>query len=86
MEIKVLEESKNKILFQLKDEDHTFCNLLRQSLVSNDAVKLATYKIDHPLVGIPQFIVETKDKDPKKVLMEAAKEIQKELDKFKKSF
>ena len=86
MEVKVLEESKNRIVIEIKGEDHTFCNALKQELWNDKDVKVASYKIDHPLIGVPQFLVETKGKDPKKVLMDAAKRLQKELDKFKKAF
>lgn len=85
MEINILEESKNRIVFELKGEDHTFCNALKQELWADKDTKLASYKIDHPLVGVPEFILETKA-DPKKVLLNAAKNLQKELEKFKKAF
>ena len=68
MEFTVIEESKKKIVFHLKDETHTFCNALKHELVNIKGVTIATYKIDHPLVGIPTFLVETKDLEPRKAL------------------
>ncbi len=86
MELIVLEQSKTKMIFELKGEDHTFCNALKQELWNDSDVKIASYKIDHPLIGIPEFILETKSKDPSKVLVAAAKRLQKDFDKFKKAF
>ena len=53
MEITILEEGKNRIIFQLKGETHTFCNIIKQELLNVKGVTIATYKIDHPLIGVP---------------------------------
>ena len=84
MEFKVLEESKTKLVFQLIGETHTFCNLLKDTLQNVKGVEIATYKIDHPLVGVPQFLVETKGIEPKKALQTALKDIKKNVNEFKK--
>jgi len=84
MEFKVLEESKTKLVFQLPGETHTFCNVLKQELLQVKGVSLATYKIDHPLVGIPQFLIETKGIEPRKALQEALKALKKKAEEFKK--
>ncbi len=82
MEFKILEESKNRLVFQLKGETHTFCNALKEALLGVKDVTLATYKIDHPLIGVPEFLVE--GKDPKKCLKEALKLLKKNAEEFKK--
>jgi len=84
MEFTALEESERKIIFQLKGETHTFCNALKHELVNVKGVTLATYKIDHPLVGIPTFLVETKDVEPRKALKDALKTLKKKAEEFKK--
>ena len=86
MEIRVIEESKNKIVFELKGENNTFCNALKDMLLNEKEVSIASYKIEHPLIGEPEFIIETKGKEPKKVLEIAAKNLQKELASFRKAF
>ena len=86
MELNILEEKKNALKFELRGEDHSFCNLLKDELWNDKHVKVATYNIKHPLIGIPMFIVETDGKDPKKVLDDAGKRLSKTLDKFKKDF
>ena len=82
MEFKVLEESKNKLVFELKGETHTFCNLLKTELRGLKGVTLVTYRIDHPLIGIPQFLLETRGIEPKKVLKEALSSLKKKAKKF----
>lgn len=84
MEFIVLEENKNKIIFQLKGETHTFCNALKQELLRVKGVTIATYKIDHPLIGIPEFLFETKGIEPRKALKEALKNLAKKAEDFKK--
>lgn len=84
MEFAVLEESKNKIVFQLKGETHTFCNALKYELQQVKGVTIATYKIDHPLVGVPQFLIETKGIEPRKALKEALKSLKKQAQEFEK--
>lgn len=80
MEMKILEDTKTKIMFELLGEDHTFCNILKRELLNDKDVKIATYNIEHPLKNIPIFMVETKDKDPRKAIKEALKRLDKEFD------
>lgn len=84
MELKVLEESKNKIVFELPGQTHTFCNILKNELRFVKGVAVATYQIDHPLIGIPLFNLETKDIEPRKALKEALKNLKKKAEEFKK--
>ncbi len=85
MEFKVLEESKTKLVFQLIGETHTFCNALKEELNNAKGVTLATYKIEHPLVGVPEFTLETKGTEPRKALKEALKALKKNAEDFKKA-
>lgn len=84
MEFKVLEESKSKLVFELKGETHTFCNALKHELQQIKGVEIATYLIDHPLVGIPKFLVETKGIEARKALKDALKALKKKGEEFKK--
>ena len=87
MELKFIENTKNKILMELKGEDHTFCNVLVKELQKNGNVKAATYRIDHPLQRIPLFLVETNEKiTAKKVLLDAVNGLSKINAKFLKEF
>lgn len=85
MEIKIINESKQTLEFELKGEDHSFCNLLKDFLNKVEGVTAASYRIDHPLVGVPRIFVETNTKTtPRKALEKAIALIQKENDTFKK--
>lgn len=84
MEFIVIEESKNKLVFELKGETHTFCNALKYELQQVKGVNIATYKIDHPLVGIPRFQIETKGIEPRKAMKEALKSLKKQAQDFDK--
>lgn len=82
MEIKVVEKSKKKLIFDLVGADHTFSNALKKELWNDKSIKVSAYNVAHPLIGIPRFIVETDDKDPEKVLIDAAKRLQKKNEQF----
>jgi len=84
MEFVVIEETKTKLIFTLKGETHTFCNMLKKELLGVKGVTIATYRIDHPLVGIPKFQIETKGTEPRKALKEALKSVKKKAESFKK--
>ena len=82
MELKVVEKSKKKIVFDLIGADHTFCGTLKKELWNDKAIKVSAYNVEHPLIGIPRFIVETEDKDPEKTLLDAVKRIEKRNEQF----
>lgn len=86
MELNFLENTKNKILVELKGEDHTFCNLLVKELQKDSGVKTAAYRISHPLTGVPEILVETNEKETaKKALISAVDRLAKLNDKFRKA-
>jgi DNA-directed RNA polymerase subunit L len=87
MEIKVIEQNKKKIIFELIGADHTFCNALKKELLTDDNVKVATYAIAHPLINIPKFIVETgTQKEPAEVLKAGANRLMKLNKEFLAAF
>lgn len=86
MEVKIIEEKKNRLSFELKGQGNTFCNLLKDELWNDKHVTIATYTIKHPLIGIPFMIVETDGKKPRQALADAAERIANKVDKLKKEF
>ena len=87
MELVVLNESGNKLVFEIKGEGHTVCNVIKKELWNNKHVKVATYAIEHPLIGVPRMIVETDgEMSPRKALSQAIDRLGKDLDKAKKEF
>jgi len=86
MEINVLEEKKGKMVFELIGASHTLCNVLKKELWKDKHVKNTGYVIKHPLVGKPEFMVETDGEDPRKVVTSACQKLGKEFDKFAADF
>ena len=86
MEIKILEEKKNRIVFETKDMQQGILNALKNELYNDKHVKVATYSIKHPLVGNPKMILETDGADSRETLKKAAERLKKVNDNFKKDF
>jgi len=84
MEFNVIEEEKNKLVFELKGETHTFCNALKHELQAVKGVEVVTYRIDHPLIGVPRFNLETKGIEPRKAIKEALANLKKKAKEFQK--
>ena len=84
MELNVVDQVKNKLILEVKGEDHTFCNALKEELWNDKHVKVASYGIEHPLERIPHIIVETDGSEtPQAALSSAAKRLGKDAGKFK---
>jgi DNA-directed RNA polymerase II subunit RPB11 len=87
MEIRILDDKKNKLLIEVKGVDHTLCNILQTELWNDKHVKTATYSIRHPQISVPQMVVETDgEESPKNALINAVQRLQKTNIKFKKEF
>ncbi|MCA9478480.1 MAG: DNA-directed RNA polymerase subunit L [Nanoarchaeota archaeon] len=87
MEVKVLENKAHRLVFQLVGADHTFCNALKRELNETAGVQVATYAIEHPQVGIPKMLIETKDKvSPQDALDKAVKNLEKTNKEFSSAF
>lgn len=87
MEINVLEDKKNRMVFEVGGAGHTLCNALKQELYNDSHVKVATYAIRHSEISKPQIIVETDtDSDPRKALNAAVGRLKKFSEKFRNDF
>ena len=86
MEITILEDTKTKLVFEIKGEDHTLCNALRKELWDQKDVKISAYNIDHPVVGFPKMIIETTSKSAKDVLLTAIDSLKKKNTELLKKF
>ncbi len=86
MQVELLHKEKNTWVLGIPDEGHTFLNILRSTLNKNKSVEGAAYRIDHPLVGLPELIVETKKKSPKDAFAGAAKELLTTAGDFRSAF
>ena len=87
MQVRILDDKKNRIIIEVKGTDHTLCNAIKSELYNDKHVKIATYSIRHPQIGIPQMIVETDgDESPRNALINAVQRLHKTNEKFKKDF
>jgi DNA-directed RNA polymerase subunit L len=86
MELKVIEKGKKRLVFDLVGADHTFSGALKKELWNDKSIKVSAYNIEHPLIGIPRFIVETDEKDPGKALLDAVKRLEKKNESFLEDF
>ncbi|MEM4260053.1 MAG: DNA-directed RNA polymerase subunit L [Candidatus Woesearchaeota archaeon] len=83
MKLVILEKTKKKIVFRIEGVDHTICNILKTELYNDESVTAATYNIEHPLIGIPLFVVETNsNKNPEKAIQAAIKRLEKKNEQF----
>lgn len=82
MELKIIEDEKDRILIEVGEEDHTFCNVLVKKLNEDEDVKFAAYSIDHPLVGVPKLLVE--GKNVRSLIKRAVKALSEEAEEIKK--
>jgi len=87
LDIEVIKNEENFMEFRIIGEDHTLCNVLRDALLQNNKVKVAAYRIDHPLLDRkrPMFIINTDGSiSPKDALLEAIKNVEKDIKGLKK--
>lgn len=86
MEFTILEDKKNKIVFEVNGMQQGILNALKTELQNDKHVKITTYSIRHPLVGKPKMILETDGADPRETLKKATERLKKVNDNFKKEF
>lgn len=82
MKLKIIEEKKKKIVFEIEEADHTLLNLLKEQLNNMEDVNIATYNIEHPLLKKGKFILEAKN--PRETFNKAIDKIKNELNTFKR--
>lgn len=71
---------------EIRGEGHSFCNLLRKTLLEEEAVDFAGYNIDHPLLASPVFTLRTKRRQANVVLREGLDRMLAKTDEFRKLF
>jgi DNA-directed RNA polymerase subunit L len=86
MDLIVLEQDKQRLKFEIKGEDHTFCNALRKELWHDKNVDISGYYVEHSLVSEPVFTVQVQKGDPKKVVLDAVDRLKKWNKDLKQQF
>ena len=86
MEVKFLEDTKEKLKIEIMGEGHTLCNPLVKELWNDKNVEIAGYNIDHSLVSNPILIVQSSNAKSslKKAIEGLSKKVKQFDDKFKK--
>lgn len=85
--IEIVEEDKDRIVVNIKGKTHGFCNILRKELLEDKHVKIAAYRVEHPLVNVSRMIIETDGKKkPRAALVEASKRLKNVAERIKKEF
>ncbi len=86
MQPKLIESGRYNLKIEIVGEGHSFCNLLRKTLLEEPAVDFAGYNIDHPLLASPIFTLKTKKRQANVVLREALEKILARTEEFRKKF
>jgi len=86
MEVKFLEDTKEKLKIEIMGEGHTLCNPLVKELWNDKSVEIAGYNIDHSLVSNPILIVQSSNAKSslKKAIEGLSKKVKQFDEKFKK--
>jgi len=83
MNIEIIEQTKDKIKFKMKNSRYTVPEMLKKQLLTHKEVTMASGMLKHPEDKDSEFILVVKNADPKEVLVNAIQELQKELLSFK---
>jgi DNA-directed RNA polymerase subunit L len=83
MKLALLENVEGKMVLEVKGENHTFLNLLRDNAWSAES-KQASYMIEHPYLSEPKLIIRADN--PRKVLDNSAQAIIDSAKEFEKEF
>ena len=84
MEYEILKEETHELQIQFSEIDHGFLNLIKEAIWQQSGVEMASFKVEHPEVSKPLFILKTKGKDAKKVWNSAIATIEEQLEKLGK--
>ncbi len=84
MEVKIVEDKKTRLVFDIDGESNTITGALRTEMWNDSHVKAVGYNHDHPLIETARFVVETDtSEEPRKAFSGAIKRLQKEIEKLK---
>ncbi len=84
LQAKVVRKEESLLEFEVAGENHTFLNLLRESLTDQKGVLFAAYRFPHPLLENPIFYLRTAGINPIDALATAAESINKQCDELTK--
>jgi len=82
MELKIIEDSKDKVVFEIIGADNTLSNVLKERISQQKGVDACSYNVEHPLTSNPKFIIQADN--AKKAIEAAIESLKKDNEEFKK--
>ncbi len=82
MKVDVVESEKNKLVIEFDKMDQGLLNAINDVIWQQKGIDQAGFRIEHPEVGKPVFVLKTMGADPKKVWNSAVDELSKQFDDF----
>ncbi|MGB9758605.1 MAG: RpoL/Rpb11 RNA polymerase subunit family protein [Thermoproteota archaeon] len=82
-DMEVIERSENELELVFKEPSTTFLDPLVSYILKYNEDVLATYSVDHVLVGPARLIIRSKTKPAKEVLISAMEKIMDDLEKMR---
>lgn len=87
MKLRVIKRTENHLELEVEGEDHTLCGLLKKSLLEDENVVFAGYKIEHPLLSSPRvYITTNQTTSPEEALRKAVERLKNVFTEFSESF
>lgn len=86
MEVKIINNEKKALEFEVSDCDQSIFNYLVEKLNKKSDVEFAAYKLDHPTIGSPRMVIRTKKEDALDLVLDELENLKKELTLFRKEF
>jgi len=83
MEVKLLKKDKNSIELEIIGEDETLLEPLKQKLLEDPDVQIATFLTGHLLLENPKLYVKVKDGKPQAAFKRASKALSNEFEELK---
>jgi DNA-directed RNA polymerase subunit L len=81
MDLKIIENKKDRLKIEVRGESHSLLNILRENAWASGA-KDASYFIEHPYLSEPKIIV--KSNNPKRTLTSATQLVIDQASDFEK--
>lgn len=86
MEVKVLKNESDELVFEIIGSDQSLAQLIAERLNMDKSVTFAASKVAHPLISNPSVILKTKGKKASEVLISTLKGVKDEIIEFKGKF
>jgi DNA-directed RNA polymerase subunit L len=87
MNLRIINKTNTDLELRIQGETHSLLNLLKNELLKNEHVDVATYDIKHVTMGDPVLFVRTvENHDPIEAVIQATERIHLLCEDFKKAF